>query len=152
MSIVAVGIDHRRAPLAILERMTVPAAGLEKALHELRSSDHLAEVVLISTCNRTEVFAVCEGFHPAVDDIQRFFSGLAGLPLHRFVDCLGTFIDDDAARHLFRVTAGLESAVVGETEILGQVRDALQRATPGPRLDALFRHALEVGKRTDRIS
>ena len=147
MSIVAVGVDHRSAPLSLLERMTVPAAGLDKALVELSSSDHLSEVVLVSTCNRTEVYAVCEGFHPAVDDIQRFFSSLSGLPVDRFADSLTTHIDDDAAHHLFRVSAGLESAVVGESEILGQVRDALTRAAPGPRLDALFRHALEVGKR-----
>ncbi len=147
MSIVAVGVDHRSAPLSLLERMTVPAAGLDKALHELGSSDHLSEVVLISTCNRTEVYAVCEGFHPAVDDIHRFFSSLSGLPMYRFVETLVTRIDDEAVHHLFRVTAGLESAVVGESEILGQVREAMMRAAPGPRLDALFRHALEVGKR-----
>lgn len=147
MSIVAVGVDHRSAPLSLLERMTVPSAGLDKALHELRSSDHLSEVVLISTCNRTEVYAVCEGFHPAVDDIHRFFSSLSGLPTYRFVETLVTRIDDEAVHHLFRVTAGLESAVVGESEILGQVREAMMRAAPGPRLDALFRHALEVGKR-----
>ena len=147
MSIVAVGVDHRSAPLSLLERMTVPSAGLDKALHELRSSDHLSEVVLVSTCNRTEVYAVCEGFHPAVDDIHRFFSSLSGLPTYRFVETLVTRIDDEAVHHLFRVTAGLESAVVGESEILGQVREAMIRAAPGPRLDALFRHALEVGKR-----
>ena len=147
MSIVAVGVDHRSAPLSLLERMTVPSAGLDKALHELRSSDHLSEVVLISTCNRTEVYAVCEGFHPAVDDIHRFFSSLSGLPTYRFVETLVTRIDDEAVHHLFRVTAGLDSAVVGESEILGQVREAMMRAAPGPRLDALFRHALEVGKR-----
>ena len=150
-TIVVAGLNHRTVPLDVLERMTVPGDSLPKALHDLHDRDHLAEVVLLSTCNRTEVYAVAETFHGALADINRFFSTLSGLGVPRFVDHLITAYDEGAAAHLFGVAAGLRSAVVGESEILGQVRNAWERArtegTSGPRLDGVFRHALEVGKR-----
>lgn len=150
-TIVVAGLNHRTVPLDVLERMTVSGDSLPKALHDLHDRDHLAEVVLLSTCNRTEVYAVAETFHGALADINRFYSALSGLGVPRFVDHLITAYDEGAAAHLFGVSAGLRSAVVGESEILGQVRTAWERAraegTSGPRLDAVFRHALEVGKR-----
>ncbi len=150
-TVVAVSVNHHTVPLHMLERMTVPAATLPKALHDLHARDHLSEVVLLSTCNRTEVYAVAETFHGALGDINRYFSALSGIDIHRFVDHLITAYDEGAAAHLFGVAAGLRSAVVGETEILGQVRQAWDAArdagTVGPRLDSLFRHALETGKR-----
>jgi glutamyl-tRNA reductase len=135
----------------MLERMSVPPAALGKALTDLHSRDHLSEVVVLSTCNRTEVYAVAETFHGALGDINRFFSTVSGFDIHRFVDHLITAYDDGAASHLFGVASGLRSAVVGEHEILGQVRSAWDAArdagTCGPRLDAMFRHAVETGKR-----
>ena len=151
MTVVAVSVNHQTVPLHMLERMTVPAATLSKALHDLQTRDHLSEVVLLSTCNRTEIYAVAETFHGALGDINRYFSALSGFDIHRFVDHLITAYDEGAAAHLFGVAAGLRSAVVGESEILGQVRQAWDAArdagTTGPRLDSLFRHALETGKR-----
>jgi glutamyl-tRNA reductase len=135
----------------MLERMTVPPVSLGKTLTDLHDRDHLSEVVVLSTCNRTEVYAVAETFHGALGDINRFFSALSGFDTHRFVDHLITAYDEGAAAHLFGVASGLRSAVVGEHEILGQVRSAWDAArdagTSGPRLDALFRHAVETGKR-----
>lgn len=151
MSVVVVGLNHRTAPLEVLERMTVAPAGLSKALDRLRRGDHLAEVVVLSTCNRTEVYALCETFHGALTEIHDFFADLSGLPRDRFAEHLFTSYDDRAVTHLFGVASGLDSAVVGETEILGQVRRAWESAriaeAVGPNLGGLFRHALEVGKR-----
>ena len=151
MSVVVIGLNHRTVPLEVLERMTVSPAGLPKALHHLRSGDHIAEAVVLSTCNRTEVYAICQTFHGAIGDINRFFSELSGLSAERFVEHLFTAYDDGVASHLFGVASGLDSAVVGESEILGQVRNAWEAArandTCGPHLSSLFRHALEVGKR-----
>lgn len=151
MSVVVVGLNHKTVPLDVLERMTVPAGGLPKAIHALRSGEHVREVVVLSTCNRTEVYAVCETFHGALSDINQFFGDLSGLPRERFADHLTTAYDDGVAQHLFSVTSGLDSAVVGETEILGQVRTAFDAAQQndavGPHLSSLFRHALETGKR-----
>ena len=151
MSVVVIGLNHRTVPLEVLERMTVSPAGLPKALHHLHSGDHIAEAVVLSTCNRTEVYAICQTFHGAIGDINRFFSELSGLPAERFVEHLFTAYDDGVANHLFGVASGLDSAVVGESEILGQVRNAWEAArandTCGPHLSSLFRHALEVGKR-----
>ncbi len=151
MSIVVVSLDHRSVPIEVLERMSVPPAALPKALHDLRAREHLAEAVVLSTCNRTEVYVVAETFHGALADVESFLVDLSGLPAERFVPALVTAYDAGAARHLFGVTSGVRSAVVGETEILGQVRSALSSAqangSAGSRLDALFRHALEVGKR-----
>jgi glutamyl-tRNA reductase len=149
--VVVIGLNHRTVPLALLERLTVDEAHLPKALHDLVSRDHLSEAVVLSTCNRTEVYAIAEKFHPAYADLRSFLSELAFLPPEAFADHLYVRDGDDAAAHLFAVAAGLDSAVVGEAEILGQVRTAWERAqeqgAAGPRLNLLFRHALEVGKR-----
>ncbi|HEX2039892.1 MAG TPA: glutamyl-tRNA reductase [Acidimicrobiales bacterium] len=151
MSVVVVGLNHRTVPLEVLERMTVSDAHLPKALSDLRGRDNLGEAVLLSTCMRTEAYAVADRFHGAVQDVRNFLSELSGAPPEVFADHLYSFYEDAAVSHLFKVASGLDSAVVGETEILGQVRDAWERATvegaAGPVLGALFRHAVEVGKR-----
>jgi glutamyl-tRNA reductase len=144
-------LNHRTVPLDLLERVTVTDARLPKALDDLCSRDHVTEAVLLSTCNRTEVYAVVERFHAAYQDIRNFLSELAFLPPEAFSDHLYAHYDGEAAAHLFRVAAGLDSAVLGESEILGQVKIAWERAkdedAAGPSLNMLFRHALEVGKR-----
>jgi glutamyl-tRNA reductase len=151
VSIVVVSLDHRSVPFDVLERMAIPAAGLAKAVTDLASRDHIAEAVVLSTCNRTEVYVVAETFHGALADVESFLTQLSGLDAEQFLSTLVTAYDTGAARHLFGVASGLRSAVVGETEILGQIRNAMQVAqdsqTIGPRLDTLFRHALETGKR-----
>jgi len=144
-------LNHRTVPLDLLERMTVTSSGLPKALADLVGRDHVSEAVVLSTCNRTEVYASVERFHGAYADVREFLSGLAHLPPEAFGDHLYAHYDEAAADHLFTVAAGLDSAVLGESEILGQVRTAWERAleeeATGPSLNMLFRHALEAGKR-----
>jgi glutamyl-tRNA reductase len=151
MSILVVGLSHRGVPLGLLERMTVPASRVPKALADLGGREFLSEAVILSTCHRTEVYAVAERFHGGVQDIRNFLSELAFVAPEDFSDHLLSYHDDAAVRHLFSVACGLDSVVRGESQILGQVRTAWERArdegTCGPALDALFRHALVAGKR-----
>ncbi len=151
MSVVVIGLNHRSTPLDLLERMTIGDAALPKALHDLISREDVSEAVVLSTCNRTEVYAVAERFHGAFQDIRDFLAEVAFLAPEDFSDHLYVHYDASAVAHLFGVAAGLDSAVLGESEILGQVKQAWHRAqaegTAGPALNLLFRHALEAGKR-----
>jgi glutamyl-tRNA reductase len=151
VSVVVVGLNHRTTPLRLLEAMTVPPARAAKALHDLAGREHLSEVVIVSTCLRTEIYADAARFHAAMSEIRNFFSDWSGTPPELFSDQLYSYYDEVAVAHLFKVAAGLDSAVLGESEILGQVGDSWDAArahhTAGPVLSALFRHALEVGKR-----
>jgi len=134
-----------------LERMALDADRLCKYLDALMERDHVSEAVIVSTCNRTEIYVAAERFHGAYQDVQELVSNLTYLPPEGFADHLEVAWDADAVRHLFRVSAGLDSVVVGEHEILGQVRAAWDAAreqgAAGPVLNLLFRHALECGKR-----
>ncbi|HEY5173764.1 MAG TPA: glutamyl-tRNA reductase [Acidimicrobiia bacterium] len=151
MSLVVVGLNHRTVPVELLERMTVPEERLAKALHDLAAREHLLEVVLLSTCNRTEIYARCTHFHAAVGDVRDFLAAHSGADPDEFADHLYTYYDEAAVAHLFSVAAGLDSMIVGESEILGQVRDAWQTAvreeTAPQLLSRMFKHAVESGKR-----
>jgi len=151
VSVVVIGLNHRTVPLDLLERLTVDDSRLPKALADVVSRDHISEAVVLSTCNRTEVYAVAEKFHPAYADLRDFLSEMAFLPPETFAEHLYLHDGADAASHLFAVASGIDSAVVGEAEILGQVRHAWERAqgegAAGSQLNLLFRHALEIGKR-----
>jgi glutamyl-tRNA reductase len=131
--------------------MAVPGARLPKALHELGGCENLSEAVLLSTCQRTEIYAVAHKYHAAVSEIRNFMADWSGRPPETFASHLYEYHDDAAVRHLFKVAAGLDSAVLGEGEILGQLGDSWQAAhtegTAGAVLSILFRHAQEVGKR-----
>ncbi len=151
MSVVVVGLNHRTVSLPVLEPMTVSVARLPKALHELAGYDHLSEVVVVSTCLRTEVYAVANRYHGAVSDIRNFMATWSGHPPEAFAGHLYEYYDEMAVAHLFKVASGVDSAVLGESEILRQVGDAWavarNESVAGPVLSILFRHALEVGKR-----
>jgi glutamyl-tRNA reductase len=151
MSLVVVGLNHRTVPVGLLERVAVAPEALPKALQALTRREHLAEVVLLSTCNRTEVYAHATMFHPAMQDVRDFLADVSGVDPDEFSDLLYAYHDDAAVAHLFGVAAGLDSMIIGEGEILGQVREAWQMAeregAGGPLLGRTFRHALEVGKR-----
>ena len=151
MSIVVIGVNHRTGPLSVLERLTIAPKDIAKAVVGLAARDNLREVAVLSTCNRTEVYAVAERFHGAYADIRDFMCELGTLRPDELHPHLYSQHDEAAAEHLFEVAAGLDSAVLGESEILGQVRTAWQVAKDegGVRstLDLLFRHALSVGKR-----
>lgn len=151
MSIVVIGVNHRTAELAMRERLVATSDQLPKLLHGLTSRQNISEAVVLSTCNRTEVYAIAERFHGAYADIRDFLCELGGLAPEDLHPHLYSEHDADAVNHLFAVAAGLDSAVLGESEILGQVRDAWQRAhaegAARSTLNLLFRHALETGKR-----
>jgi glutamyl-tRNA reductase len=151
VSVVVIGLNHRTVPLDLLERVTVDGTRLVKALHDVAARDNISEAVILSTCNRTEIYAVAERFHGAYRDIRDFLAELAFLPPEEFADHLYVHYDELAVDHLFSVASGLDSAVVGEHEILGQVRVAWELAreegVAGAQLNMLFRHAVEAGKR-----
>jgi len=152
VSFVVVGLNHRTVPLPVLERVTVPPAQVPKALRDLAAREHLVEVVLLSTCNRTEVYAWCTRFHPSVSDVGDFLAEHSGMAPSDLADHVYSYYDEAAVAHLFGVAAGVDSVILGEGEILGQVREALkvaeQEGTTGQALSRVFRHALEVGKRS----
>ena len=152
MSFVVVGLNHRTVPLPVLERVTVPPALVPKALRELAGREYLAEVALLSTCNRTEVYALCTKFHPGVADASEFLAEQAGMETPDLAEHIYSYYDEAAIAHLFGVAAGVDSVILGEGQILGQVRDALKIAeeegTAQQALARIFRHAIEVGKRS----
>ena len=151
MSVIVVGLEQGQCPLDLLERVAVTESALPKALGRLRDQSNLSEAVILSTCLRTEVYAVVERFHDGVAELQEFLATISGSPVDALAEHLTVRFDDDVTSHLFTVAAGLDSAVLGESEVLGQVRRAWERAqheqVSGPVLGALFRHAVETGKR-----
>jgi glutamyl-tRNA reductase len=151
VSVAVVGMNHRTVPLQALEPMIVSPIDLPKALADLSSRPHLDEVVVVSTCMRTEVYALVNRFHGAMADIREFLATWSGRPPEDFSDHLYSYFEEAAVNHLFRVSSGLDSASLGEPEVLGQVRQAWEMARNegacGPVLSAAFRHALQVGKR-----
>ena len=151
MSILVLGVNHHTGPLSVLERFALTPDELPKAVHALVDRDTVREAVVVSTCNRTEVYAVAEKFHGAYADIRDFLCALGDVTPDELHPHIYTQHDDDAVRHLFEVASGLDSAVLGETEILGQIRSAweLAQREGGARttLNLLFRHAVGVGKR-----
>ncbi len=150
MSILVVGVNHRSAPLGMLEQLTLDAPSVVKTVNGLVDLDSVREAVVLSTCNRTEIYVVAERFHRAYDDVRELLCARALVDLDTLTTHSYSAFDDAAVSHLFSVACGLDSVVLGETEILGQVRAAwdLARAEGGARstLNLLFRHALEVGK------
>ena len=151
MSVVVVGLEQHQAPLDLLERVVIVDEQLGKALTVLRERSNFLEVVVLSTCLRTELYAVVERFHEGVADLQEFLAGAAGTTVSALEDQFTVLFDDPVANHLFEVASGMRSAVLGETEVLGQVRRALERAeaerAAGPVLSSLFRRAIQVGRR-----
>ena len=151
MSIVVFGVNHRTGPLALLERVTIADDAIAKTVHGLMSRPNIREVVVLSTCNRTEVYAVAEKFHGAYGDLRDFFCDLGGFSADELIPHVYSQHDDAAISHLFEVASGLDSAVLGESEILGQVRTAWERSHREggalSTLNLLFRHAIETGKR-----
>jgi glutamyl-tRNA reductase len=151
VSVVVVGLQHNQAPLPLLEASAVADGDLHKLLSALSHRRNVEETVLLSTCLRTEVYAVVDRFHDAVAEIYEVLSDHSGASVEELSGHASIRFDDDVTTHLFSVTSGLESVVTGESEVVGQVRRAFERAqeegTCGPVLSALFRHALQTGKR-----
>ena len=150
MQVVAVGVSHNSASVELRERLTVPAESLPDVLRRLR--EHVAEALILSTCNRVELYAVCGHEASGAELLRQFLASHGDLPVHTVRDATYAYAHESAVRHLLRVASGLDSMVVGEDEILGQVRRALAAArhagTLGSVLDRLGDTALLCGKRT----
>ena len=150
MSVLVVGISHRSAPVSLLEKVTVGVGPADLALGELRSTGPVAGAVVVSTCNRVEVYADTDGFHAGVDAVSDLLARLSGVPLDELKRHLYVHWEGSAVLHLFEVACGLDSMVIGESQILGQLRRAyttVRDEPAGPTLNELFQSALRVGKR-----
>ncbi len=151
MSVLVVGLSHKSAPVAALERASVSGDTLGKLLRDVAHLPDIAETFVISTCNRVEVYAEVGRFHGAVAGICELLSRYSGIPAGELTGSLYVHYEDRAVQHLLAVSSGLESMVVGEDQILGQVRTALRVAgdqgTLGRSLRDLGRLALRAGKR-----
>jgi glutamyl-tRNA reductase len=151
MHILTVGVNYKNTSVQIREKLTFQPSDLEQALSDLRETKSIFEDVILSTCNRTEIYVVCDQLHTGRHYSKKFFSEW----FHITTDALDPFLiikeDHDAIRHLFRVTCGLDSMVLGETQILGQVRSGFLTAqrigTTGTFFNELFKQALTVAKR-----
>lgn len=151
MALISVGIDHEHASLDLLERATVPEHEWAKMLRTLVSHRNIHEAVFVSTCLRTEVVAVIDRFHGAIDEITETLAEATGLEASEFDDRLTVNFEHDVATHLFQVAAGLKSVVPGEFEILGQLRRALELAieeqSAGSEVTDIFQRAIASGRR-----
>jgi glutamyl-tRNA reductase len=151
VSVLVVGLSHRTAPVDLLERATLTGGAAEKLLDDVVGSDHAGEAIVLSTCNRVEVYADVDKFHGGLAQTSELLARRAGVPIDELTPHLYVHYEDRAVAHLFAVACGLDSMVVGESQILGQVRAALRQAqdhgTAGRTLGALAQQALRVGKR-----
>lgn len=152
MEIVLVGLNHRTAPVEVRERVSFTVDQARRASEELRSKGILEETLVLSTCNRSEVYGVPpETSRECASGLSTFLSEFHSVRLEVLNGSLYHHYDREAVRHLFRVAAGLDSMMLGEAEILGQVREAYrvahEQGATGPVLNRLFQGALEVGKR-----
>ena len=151
MSVLVVGLSHRTAPVDLLERATLTGDAAEKLLDDVVGSDHAGEAIVLSTCNRVEVYADVDKFHGGLAHTSELLARRAGVPIDELTPHLYVHYEDRAVAHLFSVACGLDSMVVGESQILGQVRTALRQAqdhgTAGRTLGSLAQQALRVGKR-----
>jgi glutamyl-tRNA reductase len=152
MSVLVVGISHNSAPVSLLEKVARDAEGTAKLVHDVAEAEHVTEATVLSTCNRIEVYAEVDRFHGSVETISRLLLETAGGVPEEWVPHLYVHYDDGAVSHLFHVASGLDSMVVGESQILGQAREALrvgqESGSVGPALNSLFQQALRVGKRS----
>jgi glutamyl-tRNA reductase len=152
MEIVVLGLNHRTAPVELRERVAFTPAQAREAVQRLRSQEILEESVILSTCNRSEVYGVLpDASANAMERVEAFFAGFHGLTQAELSGALYFHTNHQAVRHLYRVASGLDSMLLGEAEVLGQVRaayrGALDHGATGRFLNRLFQRALEVGKR-----
>jgi glutamyl-tRNA reductase len=151
MSVLVVGLNHKGAPLATLERVALVGDALDKLLHDVSRADDVAGALVLSTCNRVEIYAEVGKFHGAVAAICELLSRHSQVPQAELTQHLYVHYADRALQHMLTVACGLDSVVIGESQILGQLRQALriarERGTLGPTLSALGSLALRAGKR-----
>ena len=151
MDLLLLGVSHHTAPVDLRERVDFSRRGLTEALRELAACPSPAEAVVLTTCNRAEIYVGCDDTETTQRDLTRFMSRFHDVPEHELTPHLYVHTGVDVARHLFRVAAGLDSLVVGEPQIFGQVKDAYAVASSerrtGALLNKLFPCSFSVGKR-----
>jgi glutamyl-tRNA reductase len=151
MSYLVVGISHRSAEISVLERVALDPDAATKLALAVQLTPAVTESAVLATCNRTEVYANVDRFHAGMDEVTAILADITGVPLLDLAEHLYVHFEEGAVAHLFQVTAGLDSMIVGESQILGQVKESLRVGqdleTIGTDLNALFQHALRVGKR-----
>ncbi|MFF3884501.1 glutamyl-tRNA reductase [Streptomyces sp. NPDC001914] len=151
MSLLVVGLSHRSAPVSVLERAALSADAQVKLLQDTLATEPATEGAVLATCNRIELYADVDKFHAGVAELSTLLAQHSGVGLEELTPHLYVHYEDRAVHHLFSVACGLDSMVVGEGQILGQIKDALATAqelhTAGRLLNDLFQQALRVGKR-----
>ncbi|MDL2081432.1 glutamyl-tRNA reductase [Streptomyces sp. GXMU-J15] len=151
MSLLVVGLSHRSAPVSVLERAALSADAQIKLLQDTVAAEPATEAAVLATCNRIELYADVDKFHAGVAELSTLLAQHSGVGLDELTPYLYVHYEDRAVHHLFSVACGLDSMVVGEGQILGQIKDSLARAqdlhTAGRLLNDLFQQALRVGKR-----
>ena len=151
MSILVVSVSHKSTSVSDLAQLALDASASAKLAEQLIDSEHIDEAVVLSTCNRTEMYASVSRFHGALDDATQALADMAGLRPGELRSLCAVFFDEGAVAHTFSVASGLDSLVVGESQILGQVKAALTLSqaheTVGTVLNSLFQQAIRVGKR-----
>ena len=151
MELLVVGLNHKTAPIEIRECLAFPGDQLEDALCKVHSLPSVKEDLIVSTCNRVEIYAATRETQKAILDLKEFLSRYHGLPLRKFERCLYAHVGEEAVRHIFRVASSLDSMVLGEPQILGQIKDAYDRSqqanTSGLILHRLLHRAFRVAKR-----
>jgi glutamyl-tRNA reductase len=152
MNIIVAGIDYKNAPVEIREKLSFDPNQLEDAVKKLSEHKNILENVIVSTCNRTEIYAVVDQAKPGRYFIKMFLSEWFGLDKDAFEPYLKIKEDDQAIEHLFRVVSGLDSMIIGETQILGQIKEsfllAQKEQTTGTIFNHLFKQAITLGKRS----
>ncbi|MEU9255678.1 glutamyl-tRNA reductase [Streptomyces sp. NPDC048270] len=151
MSLLVVGLSHRSAPVSVLERASLSADAKVKLLHDTLAAEPATEAAVLATCNRIELYADVDKFHAGVAELSTLLAQHSGVALEELTPYLYVHYEDRAVHHLFSVACGLDSMVVGEGQILGQIKDALalgqELHTAGRLINDLFQQALRVGKR-----
>ncbi|MFZ4676457.1 MAG: glutamyl-tRNA reductase [Nodosilinea sp.] len=151
MNIAVIGLSHKTAPVQIREKLSIPTAQTGDAIAQLTHCPHIDEVSILSTCNRLEIHIITEATEQGIREVTQFLSEHSGLPLHELRQHLFILLHQDAVTHLMRVAAGLDSLVLGEGQILAQVKHAHQLAQQhksiGRVLDRLLKQSLTAGKR-----
>ena len=151
MHIVVVGLNYRTAPVAVRELFAFAEKDLPAALHQLMQTKSVLEGVIVATCNRTEIYVVVDRLHMCGYFIRNFMEQWFGVKSEQFMQHMYIYEDEQAIAHLFRVTCGLDSMVIGETQILGQVKSsfltAQEEGVTGTWFNRLFKQAVTLGKR-----
>ncbi|MCX5170698.1 glutamyl-tRNA reductase [Streptomyces antibioticus] len=151
MSLLVVGLSHRSAPVSVLERASLSADAQLKLLQDTVAAEPATEAAVLATCNRIELYADVDKFHAGVAELSTLLAQHSGVGLDELTPYLYVHYEDRAVHHLFSVACGLDSMVVGEGQVLGQIKDSLARAqdlhTAGRLLNDLFQQSLRVGKR-----